>query len=65
MPSTLTLDAAGLAPVLEAALQRLGELGQPGLDAFAELMAARGECPDFDAGVDLLDTWLGSSQFGF
>lgn len=59
MASTLQLDASALAPILEAALQRLGELGQPGIDAFNELMATRSECPEFDAGIDLLDTWIG------
>ena len=65
MPSTLTLDPAALAPVLEAAIQRLGELGQPGICALIELVATRSECADFDAGVELLDTWIGNSQIGY
>jgi len=62
MPIPLALDPELLAPFLEAALTRLGELGQPGLDAFNELMATRGDCPKFDAGVDLLAVWIGNAE---
>lgn len=37
------LDPASLASVPEAAIQRLGELGGTGLDAFNDLMAVRAD----------------------
>lgn len=53
------LNATELAALLEPAIQRLDQLGQPGIDALVERLASCPECPDFDAGANLLETWLG------
>ncbi len=55
-------DAAELAALLESAIQRLGQLGQPGVDALAERLAMVPNRMDFDAGVDLLDHWISDQQ---
>ncbi len=60
MPES-TVEPITLAIALEAAMIRLGELSQPGLDAFDEHMATRGDCAEFDAGVNLLGAWIGNT----
>ena len=60
--TSLTLAAPELAVLLESAIQRLGELGQVGIDALVERLANRPEFPDFDASVDLIDHWIGDPE---
>ena len=55
MTDLALLNPTELAALLEPAIQRLGQLGQPGIDALVERLASCGEFPDFDAGVDLID----------
>lgn len=57
-----TIDPVMLAKALEAALIRIGKLGQPAIDAFSELMASRDENLGFDKGVDLLDRWISTAD---
>ena len=58
MSSPFTLAPDALAPVLHGAIQRLGELGQPGMDALLLWLRDQPECANFDAGFDLLCGWL-------
>lgn len=55
--SLLTL--AELASPLETSIQRLRQLGEPGIDALTERLAGRPDREDFDHGIDLLDQWSG------
>lgn len=59
MKDLALLDAPALAVALETAIIRLGQLGNGGLTAFNELIATKGKAPDFDAGVKLLEQWIG------
>lgn len=56
------LDAPELAALLERTIQRLGQLGQPGIDALVERLASAPDRMDFDAGVDLLNHWIGDHE---
>ena len=56
------LNAPQLAALLEMAIQRLGQLGQPGIDALTERLASLPYRMDFSAGVDLLSHWVGDYQ---
>ncbi len=56
------LNAPELAALLESAIQRLGQLGQPGIDALIERLATAPVRMDFDAGVDLLNHWVGDYE---
>ena len=58
MSSSFTLAPEALAPVLYGAIQRLGELGQPGMEALLQWLRDHPECDKFDAGFDLLCGWL-------
>ena len=58
MSSPITLAPDALAPVLHAAIQRLGELGPPGMDALLEWLREEPDCVNFDAGFDLLCGWI-------
>lgn len=58
MPSSLNLEPDTLAPVLHAAIERLGELGELGLQALLNYIRDRPAGSDFDAGYDLLYSWL-------
>lgn len=53
------LDANELAALLESAIQRLGQLGEPAIHALVERLAGGAENAHFDHGVDLLDQWIG------
>ncbi len=59
MTDLALLAPAELAALLENAIQRLGQLGEPGIDALTERLAGRPDREDFDHGVDLLDQWIG------
>lgn len=53
MPELPTL-APELAALLEAAIEHLGQLGQPAIDALVDRLASAPECSAYDAAVDLL-----------
>ena len=62
MSDLALLNAFELAALLEPAIQRLGQLGQSGINALVERLASAPDCPDSNAGVVLIDRWIGDPE---
>ena len=62
MPSPFNLEPEALAPVLRAAIQRLGEVGSPGMEALIDHLRREPACPAFDTGYDLLFGWMAEHE---